>query len=44
MLPNERRRFLAQVARRSTDQGLERRKDRRFPILLAFLAKAAAPR
>ncbi|GII94365.1 DDE transposase [Sinosporangium siamense] len=41
MLPNERRRFLAQVARRSTSQGLERRKDRKFPILLAFLAQAA---
>ncbi|MER5320944.1 DUF4158 domain-containing protein [Streptosporangium roseum] len=41
MLPNERRRFLSQVARRSTNQGLERRKDRKFPILLAFLAQAA---
>jgi hypothetical protein len=41
MLPNERRRFLAQVARRSTNQGLERRKERKFPILLAFVAQAA---
>jgi hypothetical protein len=30
MLPNERRRFLAQVARRSTNQGLERRRERRY--------------
>jgi hypothetical protein len=28
MLPNERRRFLAQVARRSANEGLERRGDR----------------
>jgi hypothetical protein len=35
-LPNERRRFLAQVARRSTNQGLERRKERKYPILLAL--------
>lgn len=41
MLPSERRRFLAQVARRSTNQGLERRGDRKFPILLAFVAQAA---
>lgn len=41
MLPNERRRFLAQVARRSTNQGLERRQERKFPILLAFVAQAA---
>ncbi|MEU8110380.1 Tn3 family transposase [Nonomuraea muscovyensis] len=40
VLPNERRRFLAQVARRSTNQGLERRKERKFPILLAFVAQA----
>ena len=40
-LPNERRRFLAQVARRSTSQGLERRKERKCPILLAFVAQAA---
>jgi hypothetical protein len=33
-LPNERRRFLAMVARRSTNQGLQRRGDRKFPILL----------
>ncbi|MBE1583780.1 hypothetical protein ACFPOI_33625 [Nonomuraea angiospora] len=39
-LPNERHRFLAQVARRSTNQGLERRKERKFPILLAFVAQA----
>lgn len=41
VLPKERRRFLAQVARRSTNQGLERRKERKFPILLAFVAQAA---
>ncbi|MET8335949.1 Tn3 family transposase [Streptosporangium canum] len=41
MLPNERRRFLATVARRSTNQGLQRRGDRKFPILLAFVAQAA---
>lgn len=41
VLPNERRRFLAQVARRSTNQGLERRKERKSPILLAFVAQAA---
>ncbi|MFI7154427.1 hypothetical protein ACIBO2_56755 [Nonomuraea sp. NPDC050022] len=41
VLPNERRRVLAQVARRSTNQGLERRKERKFPILLAFVAQAA---
>ena len=40
-LPNERGRFLAQVARRSTNQGLERRKERKYPILLAFVAQAA---
>jgi hypothetical protein len=40
-LPNERRRFLAQVARRSTNQGLERRAERKYPILLAFVAQAA---
>nr|WP_218002644.1 DUF4158 domain-containing protein [Nocardia brevicatena] len=33
MLPNERRRFLATVARRSTNQGVARRGDRKFPIL-----------
>ncbi|MBB4942913.1 hypothetical protein FHR32_007313 [Streptosporangium album] len=41
VLPNERRRFLAQVARRSTNQGLERRRERKFPILPAFVAQAA---
>jgi TnpA family transposase len=41
MLPNERRRFLATVARRSTVQGLERRGDRRYPILLALVAQSA---
>jgi hypothetical protein len=30
VLPKERRRFLVQVARRSTKQGLERRKERKF--------------
>ena len=30
-LPNERRRFLAQVARRSTNQGLDRRQERKYP-------------
>jgi hypothetical protein len=40
-LPDERRRFPAQVARRSTNQGLERRKKRKYPILLAFVAQAA---
>ena len=40
-LPNERRRFLAQVARRSTNQGLERRQERKYSILLAFVAQAA---
>ncbi|MEV4176605.1 hypothetical protein [Nonomuraea sp. NPDC049709] len=29
------------MARRSTNQALERRKDREFPILPAFLAPAA---
>ncbi|MFE4961180.1 hypothetical protein ACFRCW_46705 [Streptomyces sp. NPDC056653] len=41
VLPNERRRFLAQVARRSTNQGLERRAERKYPILLAFVDQAA---
>jgi len=40
-LPNERRRFLAQVARWSTNQGLVRRQERKYPILLAFVAQAA---
>ena len=40
-LPNERRRFVARVARRSTNQGLQRRQERKYPILLAFVAQAA---
>ena len=42
MLPTERRRFLATVGRRSTVQALERREDRRYPILLALVAQSAA--
>ncbi|GIH97778.1 DDE transposase [Planobispora siamensis] len=42
VLPNERHRFLAQVARRSTGQGLERRQERKFPIVLAYVAQAAS--
>lgn len=43
MLPAERRRFLATVGRRSTNQALERRDpDRRYPILLALAAQSAA--
>ncbi|MGI5290834.1 hypothetical protein ACQEVF_47015 [Nonomuraea polychroma] len=38
MLPRERRRFLATLGRRSTVQGLERRGERRYPILLALVA------
>jgi TnpA family transposase len=41
MLPNERRRFLAMVGRRSTVQALERRMQRRYPILLALVAQSA---
>ncbi|MGH3933364.1 MAG: Tn3 family transposase [Pseudonocardiaceae bacterium] len=42
MLPTERRRFLATVGRRSTNQALERRDpDRRYPILLALVAQSA---
>ncbi|MGB6162552.1 MAG: Tn3 family transposase [Pseudonocardiaceae bacterium] len=41
MLPNERRRFLATVGRRSTVQALERRRERRYPILLALVAQSA---
>jgi TnpA family transposase len=42
MLPTERRRFLATVARRSTSQALQRRDgDRRYPILLALVAQSA---
>jgi TnpA family transposase len=41
MLPNERRRFLATVGRRSTVQALERRGERRYPILLALVAQSA---
>ncbi|MFF4621809.1 Tn3 family transposase [Nonomuraea jabiensis] len=42
MLPTERRRFLATLGRRSTVQGLQRRGERRFPILLALVAQSAA--
>ncbi|GAA2821168.1 hypothetical protein HD593_006056 [Nonomuraea rubra] len=42
VLPNERRRFLAQVARRSTNQGLGWRKERKFPILLALAVPTPA--
>ncbi|WP_214415078.1 hypothetical protein [Sphaerisporangium fuscum] len=41
MLPRERRPFLATVGRRSTVQGLERREERRYPILLALVAQSA---
>ncbi|WP_345353889.1 Tn3 family transposase [Actinoallomurus liliacearum] len=41
MLPRERRRFLATLGRRSTVQGLRRREERRFPILLALVAQSA---
>lgn len=41
VLPNERRRFLATVGRRSTVQALERREERRYPILLALVAQSA---
>jgi hypothetical protein len=41
MLPRERRRFLANLGRRSTVQGLMRREERRFPILLALVAQSA---
>jgi hypothetical protein len=41
VLPNERRRFLATVGRRSTVQALERRGERRYPILLALVAQSA---
>jgi TnpA family transposase len=42
MLPTERRRFLAGVGRRATNQALERREDdRRYPILLALVAQSA---
>lgn len=42
MLPAERRRFLAQVGRRSTAQALARRDpDRRHPILLTLVAQSA---
>jgi integrase len=43
MLAAERRRFLATVGRRSTNQALERREDqRRYPILLTLVAQSAA--
>ena len=38
---DERRRFLATVGRRSTVQALERREERRYPILLALVAQSA---
>src|SRR6266567_4190525 len=41
VLPNERRRFLAMVGRRSTVQAQERRGERRYPILLALVAQSA---
>ena len=42
MLPAERRRFLAAVGRRSTNQALERRDpQRRYPILLALIGQSA---
>jgi len=41
MLPRERRRFLATLGRRSTVQGLERRGERRYPVLLALVAQSA---
>jgi hypothetical protein len=41
VLPNERRRFLATVGRRSTVQAQERRGERRYPILLALVAQSA---
>ena len=41
VLPNERRRFLATVGCRSTVQALERREERRYPILLALVAQSA---
>ncbi|MGH3784934.1 MAG: DUF4158 domain-containing protein [Pseudonocardiaceae bacterium] len=42
MLPTERRRFLATVGRRSSNQALQRRDpDRRYPILAALLAQSA---
>jgi hypothetical protein len=42
MLAAERRRFLATVGRRSTNQALERREDeRRYPILLTLVAQFA---
>ncbi|PZS32925.1 MAG: Tn3 family transposase [Pseudonocardiales bacterium] len=42
MLAAERRRFLATIGRRSTNQALERREDeRRYPILLTLAAQSA---
>ena len=42
MLPAERRRFLALVGRRSSNQALERREpQRRYPILLALIGQSA---
>lgn len=41
MLAREQRRFLATLGRHSTVQGLQRRGERRFPILLALVAQSA---
>ncbi len=42
LLPTKRRRFLAAVGRRSSNQALERREpQRRYPILLTLLAQSA---
>jgi len=42
MLAAERRRFLARIGRRSTNQALERREpERRYPILLTLVAQSA---
>ncbi|MEO7195939.1 MAG: Tn3 family transposase [Pseudonocardiaceae bacterium] len=42
MLPTERRRFLATVGRRSTNQAMERRDgERRYPILLVVVVQSA---
>jgi hypothetical protein len=42
MLPAERRRFLASVGRRSTNQAMQRRDpERRYPNLLTLLAQSA---
>ena len=41
-LPPGRLQYLAQLARRSSNQALQRKKQKRFPILVAFLADARA--